>query len=67
MAMELETRQTTVQASRQKLGIGVYTIEPGKALRIETTPGGVEILDVECPAGSTWTVQISVIINELDD
>ena len=38
----------------------------GKSLRIETTPGGSEILDEECPAGKAWTVSVNVIIKEVD-
>ncbi len=39
-------------------------IAVGQSLRIETSPGGEEILNIECPPGSSWTARIIVEISE---
>lgn len=65
--MDLETRETAVCASRQKTGIQVVEMAAGKSLKIETTPAGFELLNVECPAGKSWVVQVQVTINEVDN
>lgn len=36
----------------------------GKILKIETTPGGAELLDIEVPAGKKWDVYIYLDIKE---
>jgi len=65
--MELNTKIRTVAASRQKYGIDVIDIQPGQSLKIETSPSGQELLNVECPQDCSWSVQISIIINEVDN
>jgi len=65
--MELAIKERTVAASRQRYGIEIVEIQPGQTLKIETSPGGEEILNFECPPGSVCTVQVSVIINEVDN
>ena len=42
------------------------TISAGKSLKIETSPDGEEILDVECPKGKVWSARIIIEINETD-
>ncbi len=41
-------------------------IAPGQSLRIETSPDGVEILNVQCPAGKAWRARVIVEITETD-
>ena len=41
-------------------------VAAGKWLKIETTPSGVEILKVKCPAGKAWIVNVNVSIKETD-
>lgn len=38
----------------------------GQRVRVETSPDGIEILDVECPADKAWSVRIIVEITETD-
>ena len=38
-----------------KWGQEEFTIVAGQSLKIETSPRGEEILDIEVPAGKTWT------------
>jgi len=45
---------------------GGISVPAGKSLRIETSPEGEDILDVECPVGKTWLVRIIVEIEETD-
>ena len=40
------------------------SIPPGKTLKIETTPGGEEVLAVMCPPGKMWSARIIVEITE---
>ncbi len=42
-------------------------IGAGKTLRIETSPGGGEVLGAVVPTGKVWTVTISVDIDETDE
>ncbi len=42
------------------------SIPVGTSLRIETTPGGEDILNVECPAGKVWVARVIVEITETD-
>jgi len=41
-------------------------VAAGKSLTIETSPGGIEVLNEECPAGKAWTVYCFVQIVETD-
>lgn len=40
------------------------SIAAGQSLRIETSPDGEEILNVQCPVGKSWTARIIVEITE---
>ncbi len=44
----------------------VLELEAGKRLRIETTPGGEEVLDVVVPDGKHWSVGIVVTVTATD-
>ena len=51
----------------QVLKMGSQTINPlvyGKILKIETSPGGMDILSIAVPAGKQWKVIINVDIYE---
>ncbi len=41
-------------------------ISAGMKLTIETSPGGIDILDETVPAGKQWVAKISVDIDETD-
>lgn len=41
-------------------------IPAGKSLKIETSPGGEEILDVECPEGKVWSALVFVRLVQTD-
>jgi len=43
-----------------------FEVTAGKSLKIETSPGGIEILDSQVPRGKTWAVSISVQVSETD-
>ena len=44
-----------------------FDVPPGKRLKIETSPGGEEILDAAVPAGKKWiNVTICVSGDEVD-
>lgn len=64
--MELATNEAAIQASRQHYGQQTFDVSAGQSLKIETSPGGVEILDEECLAGKEWAVVVYVAINERD-
>jgi hypothetical protein len=63
--MELKTTSLPagVKISGEESGI---VIAAGKSFKIETSPQGEDILDVEVPAGKQWTVVVSVSIDEVD-
>lgn len=41
-------------------------IDSGQTLKFETSPGGVELLNVEVPAGKRWVATIQVNVQEFD-
>ena len=53
-------------ARTAKIGRQNVEVFAGQSLKIETAPGGVEVLDSEVPAGKKWTVYIYVEIVETD-
>ena len=42
------------------------TVTAGQSIRIETSPGGEEILESVVPIGKTWTLAVNVNIDETD-
>lgn len=65
MSMTLESAsQAAIPAKTFKRGKGQYTNPAGESLKIEIN--GVDILDVDTPAGKSWEVNISVDIVETD-
>ena len=41
-------------------------VAAGQSLKIETSPGGAEVLSEQCPAGKKWQVRVNVHITETD-
>ena len=62
--MAIELRTEALPARTTKTGNDTFTVAAGKRLIVETSPQGDEILDVEVPAGKTWTVTVNVYIQE---
>lgn len=50
----------------QKAASETFAVVAGQKLIIETSPGGAEILDIECPAGKKWSVSAVVDVTETD-
>lgn len=44
-----------------------FDLLAGQSLKIETSPNGEEILNIEVPVGKKWTVIISAFIREEDE
>jgi len=63
---EISLNEAFVTAETRYSGQGSYSITAGKNLNIETSPNGEEILSVECPAGKSWEVTITIGIVETD-
>ena len=66
--MDIETIGTipAQTAGLIKAGHETVALAAGTSMKIETSPNGVEILDVECPAGKAWSVKLDVTITETD-
>ncbi len=62
MAIVLDTEERLAKII--KTGSDTVEIAAGKFLKIETTPSGEELLNVEVPGGKTWTVTVTVHIEE---
>ena len=56
-----------IPAKSNYSGSGEVVVDSGKHLKIETTPGGLDILDVVVPEGKTWKVRIDISIEETED
>lgn len=63
MAIILTDHEWTAKSIKSGAEEGT-PIAAGQRLVIETSPGGGEILDVECPAGKAWTARVIVEITE---
>lgn len=63
MILHTTTLPARVKRSGEESGV---VIAEGQRLRIETSPGGAEVLDVDVPAGKQWVVTVSVSIDETD-
>jgi hypothetical protein len=61
--MNLE--ETVITAKKEYSGNGIYTVSDGQSLKIESSPGGEEILNMKNTSGSDWDVHITVKINEV--
>ena len=67
MAIELtESESPMIPARTVKAGSGDFVIATGKTLSIETSPDGVELLNITVPDGKTWTAHVDVTIVEID-
>ena len=65
MAITLSSvTQAAIPATKHSVGGDTFTITAGKSLKVETSPRGEDILDVEVPEGKTWVVTIDVGIVE---
>ncbi len=45
-------------------GAETFSLASGKSLKIEISPNGEELLNVEAPDGEDWVVTVEVIINK---
>jgi len=43
---------------------GTLEVPSGKTIRFETSPNGVEIIDVDVPEGKTYNLQVHVVITQ---
>ena len=65
MAITFKTDTIPARAeTSHSAGADTFSMAAGKSLRIETSPDGDEILDVEVPEGESWVVTIEVVIKK---
>lgn len=62
-ALELKLKS---EKSKELAGNTTVQIPGGKNLIIETTPGGVEIMNIPIPTGKSWNTRIQVNVSEID-
>jgi hypothetical protein len=69
----VESTQSTAQLARPFVGRGDKTLYAGSAmvaagqtLKIETSPQGDDLLELECPAGKAWLVYVRMEVRESD-
>jgi len=66
MAMTLSSTTSAAKAeTKHSIGTDEFTMAAGQSLKIETSPNGEDVLDVEVPAGKSWTVIVDVSIREV--
>jgi len=61
MAVMVLTDDSFPAISRRQCGTKI-SLAAGKRLKIETSPQGEELLDVQVPSGESWTVNLSVYV-----
>ena len=64
--MTIELSETVVTSKILKVGDDNFQVTAGKSLKIETSPSGMEILNVIVPEGKVWRVTAYVSIVETD-
>lgn len=57
---------TKHESKRNVIDVGGIVVTGEQTLKIETTPGGEEILAEVCPEGETWTVHMHIEISIAD-
>lgn len=57
MNLSWEQKPALKQSTRVTENVQVLS---GQTLKIETSPGGTEVLNVVCPQGETWSANIIV-------
>lgn len=62
MAIVLVNESLPARVSYQ--GSATVTAPAGRHVKVETSPGGEELLDAVVPAGKTWVVTVNVYIQE---
>ena len=62
----MQLDKNTTPATTIYHGRGDFSVTHGKYLRIETTPGGEDILNERVPNGKKWTVTINIDVVEID-
>lgn len=63
MTFTTDTIPARVETSRSA-GAAKFSLAAGKSLKIETSPDGDEILNVEVPEGESWIVTVEVVIDK---
>ena len=62
--MAIDYSETEYPARKIIVGDDEFELVAGGNLKIETSPGGEEILDETVPVGKTWAVRVFVHIVE---
>ena len=63
----MELRETIIVAATLRSGHDSdIDVVAGQSLKIETSPDGEDILDIECPVGKVWKARVIVEITETD-
>ena len=64
--MVIELERTEDDAYDTLIGGEEFAVSAGQSLKVETSPGGSEILSEECPRGKSWAAYVFVKIVETD-
>lgn len=62
--MSLELNFVEVPTYKKADASSTFVAEAGKIVKIETSPDGEELMNLEVPVGKQWEVTISVHIHE---
>jgi|TARA_Y100000310_G_scaffold44408_1_gene41473 hypothetical protein len=57
---------TAIGHKLEKSGNTEFSAAAGKTVKIETSPGGEDILSATVPAGKVWAAHVTVYIEESD-
>jgi len=62
----MQLSESVVHTHVKRSGTEEVVLPAGTTLKIETSPGGTEILNVEVPAGKEWSACLMVSVDETD-
>lgn len=65
--MEMTLNEVNISASKQYSGNHMFTIPTGETLKIETSPGGTEILTFENVSAEDCHITLNILIQACPD
>ena len=63
----MELKDISVEARNVRAGSQSFDVTAGQTLKMETSPQGIDVLNLDVPAGKKWRVEINVQITESDE
>lgn len=60
----MDIKWNTNPTVKNGTGSATVNVSAGQTLKIETSPDGIEVVEIVCPDGKKWSLHISVFVEE---